>query len=311
MSVRELIVIGGGPAGLSAALFAASEGIDTVLLATEVGGQAGTSSMIENYMGFPVGVSGDELTKNGEIQAYRMGVDVREGCRVFAIEETTSGNHVVMTNLDTFIARAVIIATGITYREIKALPKSGRVHYGVGTKSFDVERGADYLVYGGANSAAQAAVDLAERGGNVAIVSRSPLSKAVSLYMIDKLKAVNVAIVEGIEVEESTEFQVEVLVKFTDGHSELHGGDQQFFDHVFVFVGGVPNVTDDFGVFLDEKGRVLTGLDVQLSIRGPFETSTPGVYAIGDVRHGSLPRIAAAVGEGAAVVPIVWRHING
>ena len=316
--VVDLVVIGAGPAGLAASVYGASEGLSTVTVEGEaIGGQAGTSSMIRNYLGFPRGVSGMRLAQRARNQAIRFGTRFFTGWPVVGLEPGTDGRpHVVRTEGGDVHARAVVISTGVTYRRIgieslDALVGQG-VHYGAAMTASREMEGADVLVVGGGNSAGQAAVHLARFARSVTIVVRRPdLSATMSHYLVKEI---------GFNP------RIEVLgsARVVDG-----GGDGRL-DWVDVedVTGGGTHRREVRGLFLllgadphcewlpdavarDGRGFVLTGRDVPSEAwrdglpPANLATTVPGVFAAGDIRSGSMKRVASASGEGASVVSLV------
>ena len=322
--VCDLLVVGGGPAGLAAAVYGASEGLSTALVdAAAFGGQAGTSSRIENYLGFPAGLSGAELAARGTVQAAKFGVKLHRNAQAAAFV-TRDGKHCV-TAADgrTFKARDVIIATGAEYRRltvpgIEAWEGNG-VHYAATVAETRNVLGKPVAVVGGANSAGQAAMFLSRTCQPVHLLVRGDdLDHSMSRYLIDAIAA-NPGIrvryrteVVGIEADRSVT-GLEVQDRPTGRRSTLEVG------AVFVFIGATPCAAWLHGrLATDRDGFLLTGHDLDdrwTSQRAPlpFETSEPGVFCVGDVRSGSVKRVATAVGEGSAAVRLVFerRRIDG
>jgi thioredoxin reductase (NADPH) len=318
----DLVVVGGGPAGLGAAVYGASEGLRTVLveqLAT--GGQAGQSSRIENYLGFPDGVSGAQLTDRARRQAVKFGAEVLTARRVTGLEARGSARTVVFSDGSELSAHSVILATGVSYRTLQAPgleDLNGRgVYYGAASTEGPSCAGSEVYIVGGANSAGQAAVYFARHARRVHLLVRAPsLGATMSAYLIAQI-----AEIPNIEVHTCTEV---VSAKGAD-HLErltLHNnatGDSREVDGewLFVFIGAAPR-TEWLPVELDQRGFVLTGPD--LGGRPPgwplerdpyhLETSVPGVFAAGDVRAESVKRVASAVGDGAMAVTLVHRYLE-
>jgi thioredoxin reductase (NADPH) len=306
----DLVVIGGGPAGLGAAVYGASEGLDTLVVErTALGGQAGTSRRIENYLGFPAGISGSELTTRAVSQARKFGARTATPYRVLSLEPGAE-RHVVHLEEDREIAaRAVVIATGAEYRR---LPVEGLADY-EGTSIFyaagppEAQRcGATRVgVVGGGNSAAQAAVWLARGGALVTLLHRrADLRETMSDYLLLELERAGVAVRDRSEV---------AALHGADGALDgvtLRDGERLPLSFLFLFLGASP-CTDWLGdgVARDDKGFVLTG--GAAGADGLLETSVPGVFAAGDVRSGSVKRCATAVGEGAMVVRFVHERLSG
>jgi thioredoxin reductase (NADPH) len=305
----DLLVVGGGPAGLGAAVYGASEGLDTLLIdSTALGGQAGTSRRIENYLGFPAGISGTELTSRAVSQARKFRARTATPYRAEALEPD-GDRHLVRLDDETEIrARAVLLATGAEYRR---LPVDGldeyegfSVFYAAGPPEAHICGGQRVGVVGGGNSAAQAAVWLA-RGGALATLlhRRADLSETMSSYLIEELDRYGVAVRDRSEI---------AALHGEDGRLDgvtLTDGERVPLSFLFLFLGASP-CTGWLGdvVARDAKGFVLTGDEAGAG--GLLETSVPGIYAAGDVRAGSIKRCATAVGEGAAVVRFVHEHIS-
>jgi thioredoxin reductase (NADPH) len=320
--MRDLVVIGAGPAGLSTAVYAASEGLDVLVIeARSPGGQAGSSSRIENYLGFPTGVSGQLLASSALVQAEKFGAELtvartasRLACeRPYRVE---LGAGVVIQ------ARSVVIATGVRYRR-PDLPNLARfegvgVYYGATQVEARFCRGEDVIVVGGGNSAGQAAVFLSEAGRHVTMmVRRAGLAQSMSRYLIRRIQETpNITLrTETRIVELEGDSRLE-RVTWRDGQGAATTADIR---HVFMMTGADPNTAwlQDC-VALDGQGYVKTGSDLDAAAlakaRWPFarppllfETSRPGVFAIGDVRANSVKRVAAAVGEGSVCVQLVHK----
>ena len=319
----DLCIVGSGPAGLAAAVYAASEGLRTVVVEREApGGQAGQSASIENYLGFPKGLSGADLTQRAVAQAGRFGAEMLLARDVSAL---TRRGPVRSVCFDTgeLEARAVLVSTGVSYRRLEApgLDRlTGRgVYYGANAGDAAQAAGDDVLVVGAANSAGQAALNFARYARRVVLVVRgASLEDSMSLYLVTRIQAA-----ETIEVR----LRSEVTEARGDGHLEAvtltdrDSGETEdvTVNWLFVFIGAAPR-TDWLGAEIarDAKGFVITGPDL-LSLaptawseaRPPFtlETSVPGVFAAGDVRLDSMKRVASAVGEGAMSVYLVHRYL--
>jgi thioredoxin reductase (NADPH) len=305
----DLLVVGGGPAGLGAAVYGASEGLDTLVIeSTVLGGQAGTSRRIENYLGFPAGISGSELTSRAVSQARKFGARTATPYRAKALELGTERHVVKLEEGNEIVARTVLLSTGAEYRR---LPVDGlddyeglSVFYAAGPPEGQLCGGQRVGVVGGGNSAAQAAVWLARGGALVTLLHRrADLSETMSNYLIEELDRYGVAVRDRSEINalHGEEGQLQA-VTLTDG-TELP------LSFLFLFLGASP-CTDwlDDVVARDPKGFILTGPDA--GALGLLETSAPGVYAAGDVRAGSIKRCATAVGEGATVVRFVHEHLT-
>ncbi len=316
----DLVVVGAGPAGLSAAVYGASEGLTTVAVDDlAIGGQAGTSSRIENYLGFPTGISGGELAFRSEVQAVKFGARVTVPRRATALSREDEHYVVCLDDRSELRGRSVIIATGARYRRL-GLPDQERFDgAGIFYAATDLEarrcRNTEVVVVGGGNSAGQAAMFLAETARCVHLVYRGPvLGNSMSQYLVSRLQhAPNVRIHTGTEVQvlQGREQLESVAVVNGRGQRETIAARA-----VFVMIGSDP-CTDwlQGAIDLDERGFVLTGVaatnDVELAdFKSPYETSLPGVFAVGDVRSGSVKRVASAVGEGSVVVQAVHRYLD-
>jgi thioredoxin reductase (NADPH) len=304
----DLAVIGGGPAGLGAAVYAASEGLETLVVeSTVLGGQAGASRRIENYLGFPGGISGSELTSRAITQARKFGARTATPYRALALHPGDGAHRIELEDGRSLIARAVLIATGADYRR---LPLSGledyegmTVFYAAGPPEAQACAGTRVGVVGGGNSAGQAAVWLARGGALVTLLHRrASLRETMSDYLIADLDRAGVAVRDRSEVAE---------LHGADGELEavtLKDGERLPLGAMFCFLGADP-CTDWVGdaVARDEHGFILTGEDAGAA--GLLETSAAGIYAAGDVRAGSTKRCATAVGEGAAVVGYIHERL--
>ena len=320
----DLCIVGGGPAGLAAAVYGASEGLQTIVVEREApGGQAGQSAAIENYLGFPKGLTGAELTHRAVAQARRFGAEMVLARDVVGFESRGPVRAVKLATGGDLEARALLVATGVSYRRLAAPGVgdfTGRGLYYGATASEAIQcQGDDVYVVGAANSAGQAALNLARYAKRVVLVARGPrLEASMSLYLVSRILAA-----PNIEVRARTE----VAGARGDGHLEtltLLDRDSGRTDEVatswlFVFIGASPH-TEWLGedVLRDEHGFVVTGHDLLASsqrrwplTRAPFalETSVPGVFAAGDVRSDSMKRVASAVGEGAMSVYLVHRYL--
>ncbi|WP_202237485.1 FAD-dependent oxidoreductase [Actinacidiphila reveromycinica] len=325
----DLVVIGGGPAGLGAAVYGASEGLRTVLVErTATGGQAGQSARIENYLGFPDGVSGAQLTDRARRQATRFGAELLTACEVTSLEVSGPARTVRFADGSAVSAQSVLLATGVAYRQLDVpglAELTGRgVYYGSALTEAAGCEGQDVYIVGGANSAGQAAVYLSRHAKSVTLLVRGALLEAsMSHYLIEQIAAV-----PTIRVRTRTS------VTAVHGEDHLEGlalhdaatGSTELVDaqRMFVFIGAAPR-TDwlDGTVRRDAGGFVLTGPDLLAGDgrrpagwepdRLPYhlETSVPGVFAAGDVRAESAKRVASAVGEGAMAVMLVHRYLEG
>ena len=304
----DLLVVGGGPAGLGAAVYGASEGLDTLVVeSTVLGGQAGTSRRIENYLGFPAGISGTELTSRAITQARKFRARTATPYRAESLEPGAERHLVRLEGGIEVAARAVLLSTGAEYRRLPVDDLESyeglSVFYAAGPPEGQLCGGQRVGVVGGGNSAAQAAVWLARGGALVTLLHRREhLRETMSHYLLEELELHGVAIRDRSEVAElhGEDGQLEA-VTLTDGtHLPL--------GFLFLFLGAAP-CTDWLGdvVARDPKGFVLTGEEA--SAEGLLETSVAGVYAAGDVRSGSIKRCATAVGEGATVVRFVHERL--
>lgn len=304
----DLLILGGGPAGLGAAVYGASEGLDTLLVeSTVLGGQAGTSRRIENYLGFPAGISGTELVSRAVSQARKFDARTATPYRAATLEPGSDRHLVRLEEGHEVSAAAVLLATGAEYRR---LPVAGlglfegiSVFYAAGPPEAKICGGQRVGVVGGGNSAAQAAVWLARGGALVTLLHRrADLSETMSHYLIAELDRYGVAVRDRSEV---------AALHGEDGRLEgvtLTDGEQLPLSFLFLFLGAAPCTEwlDDV-VLRDPDGFLLTGAEA--GAEGLLETSVPGVYAAGDVRAGSIKRCATAVGEGAAVVRFVHERL--
>jgi thioredoxin reductase (NADPH) len=305
----DLLILGGGPAGLGAAVYGASEGLDTLVVeSTVLGGQAGTSRRIENYLGFPAGITGSELTSRAVTQARKFGARTATPYRARALEPGTERHVVRLEEGNEIHARTVLLSTGAEYRRLPVDDLDDyegiSVFYAAGPPEGQLCGGQRVGVIGGGNSAAQAAIWLARGGALVTLLHRrKDLSETMSNYLIEELDRYGVVVRDRSEVSvlHGEEGRLEA-VTLTDG-AELP------FSFLFLFLGATP-CTDWLGeaIARDAKGFVLTGDEAGAS--GLLETSVPGIYAAGDVRAGSIKRCATAVGEGATVVRFVHEHIT-
>lgn len=304
----DLLVVGGGPAGLGAAVYGASEGLDTMVIeSTVLGGQAGASRRIENYLGFPAGISGTELATRAVGQARKFGARTATGYRARSLEPGTDRHLVRLEEGNEVGARAVLLCTGAEYRRLPVadldLYEGISVFYAAGPPEAQLCAAQRVGVIGGGNSAAQAAVWLARGGALVTLLHRrANLSETMSHYLVDELERYGVAVRDRSEVRALHGEQGGLeSVTLTDG-STLP------LSFLFLFLGAAP-CTDWLGDVLarDPNGFILTGRDAEAE--GLLETSVPGVYAAGDVRAGSIKRCATAVGEGATVVRFVHERL--
>jgi thioredoxin reductase (NADPH) len=314
--VYDVVIVGGGPAGIAAAVYAGAEGLSA--LAVEdltIGGQAGTSSRIENYMGFPTGISGADLCWRGEVQAMKFGTRFAMPRRATGLEPLDDGTFCITLDDGAQVsARAVVIATGVQYRK---LPIPGLEQFegaGVYYAATDVEarycRNTDVVVIGGGNSAGQAAMFLSRTARHVHVLIRGDsLAASMSSYLSDRLeKDPAITLHRRTQV---TELRGQDALETAVIRDNTAGQDWNLpTGAVFVMVGAAPNTGWLQGhVALDDKGFVRTGSEA--GGRTTYETSLPGVFAVGDVRAGSTKRVASGVGEGSVVISSVWDHVNG
>jgi thioredoxin reductase (NADPH) len=326
--VRDVIIVGAGPAGLAAAVYAASEGLDTLIIETHApGGQAGSSSKIENYLGFPTGVSGQELAARATTQAQKFGASMVIARSVVRLDCARRPYHVVLDCGDELAARSIVIASGAQYNKPQ-LPNLERfegdgIYYGATFMESQLCGGDEVAVVGGGNSAGQAAVFLSQTARKVHMLVRSgELSSTMSRYLIQRLEEN-----PGVELH----FQTSITGLEGDGHLERitwRDGktgveSTHAIRHVFIMTGASPRTEWLRGCLaLDDKGFILTGRDLEegMTVEGNprwplerrplmLETSLPAVFAVGDVRAGNVKRVASAVGEGAISIHLLHRAL--
>jgi thioredoxin reductase (NADPH) len=325
LQVRDLVVVGAGPAGLAAAVYGASEGLDVLVVEQAApGGQAGSSSKIENYLGFPTGLSGNELAASAIAQSEKFGAQIMVARTV---ERLNCGKRPYLVTLDNgqeIPARAVVLATGAQYNKpslpnLDAFSGSG-VYYNATFMEAQLCAGEQVIVIGGGNSAGQAAVFLSQTSAGVVMLVRSgSLTETMSRYLVQRIE--KNPLIQVLYSSELTSLQ-------GDGHLEqvswieknTHATSTKPIRHVFVMAGASPKTAWLSGcVSLDSKGFVLTGRDLE-SVQPPIpwplsrpphmlETSVPGVFVVGDVRSGNVKRVASAVGEGSIVVHLVHQAL--
>jgi thioredoxin reductase (NADPH) len=320
----DLVVVGGGPAGLACAVYGASEGLKVLLIEQNApGGQAGTSSMIENYLGFPNGLTGADLARRAAMQAKRFGTEVLVGHSAVGIRRHDPYKVVQLSNGEEVVCHAMLLSTGMAVRELEA-PGLGTllgagVYYGAALSEAALYRGQHVFVLGGANSAGQGALFFARYASQVTLIVRRPtLYPAMAHYLVDRINHT-----ENIRVLGSTEIEavhgngrlerLDVRNAETGETTSLDG------NALFIFIGVAPH-TEAFApvIATDDKGFILTGADIRAAgarwelDRDPlmFETSVPGVFAAGDVRANANRRIAAAVGEGSAAIFSVHQYLR-
>jgi thioredoxin reductase (NADPH) len=319
----DLVVVGAGPAGLAAGVYGASEGLSTLVVECSApGGQAGTTSRIENYLGFPVGLSGADLTLRAREQAIRFGVEILTPAEVVGMQRADPYTVVRLADGGEVSASSLVVASGVNYRTLD-VPGAAEftglgVYYGAGRGEAVDHAGGHLYVVGGGNSAGQAAVFLSQWAGSITVLIRGDdLTATMSQYLIDRIDAS-----DKIQVEPRTEVAGVLGTRRVEGLRLRHGTDEREVaaDALFVFVGQAPRTAWLHGVVRrDDRGFVLTGADLGSPPPGwpldvpplPLETSVPGVFAAGDVRHGSVKRIASSVGEGAMAVRFVHERLAG
>jgi thioredoxin reductase (NADPH) len=316
----DLVIVGGGPAGLAAAVYGASEGLKTLLIEREApGGQAGTTSRIENYLGFPSGLTGSDLARRALAQARRLGAEILTSQEAAALRRDDPYRTILLGDESEISCQAVVIAGGVAYRQLEvpgAAELAGRgVYYGAATTEAILYRDLPVAVIGAGNSAGQAAVHLARYASRVHLFVRGEgIEESMSAYLVEQLRAL-----------EAVELHVRCEGRAFHGTDHLEGvtfvtPDGELTVELaaaFVFIGQQPRTSwlEDV-VARDERGFILTGSDVDGSLgwnldRDPFllESNIPGVFAAGDVRHASVKRIASAVGEGAMAVQFVHQYL--
>jgi thioredoxin reductase (NADPH) len=325
--VYDLVVVGAGPAGLAASVYAASEGLDVLTAeAVAAGGQAGTSTRIENYLGFPTGISGGELTRSALIQAQRFGARITVPCAVRSLGIDGGDRIVTLGDGTRLRARCVLVASGVAYRQLE-VPRfadfeGAGIYYAATEMEVRYCRDEEVVVVGAGNSAGQAIVYLSHHARHVHVLVRGKdLSASMSRYLVDRILGL-----------ENVTVHLEAVVTAVDGDGHLGAvrarigaGEERTFraSSLFLFIGADANTGWLRGcVDLDRKGFVLTGSTLppatvaadrwRVAGRAPFllETSLPGVFAAGDVRSGSVKRVASAVGEGAMAVSFVHAYIQ-
>ena len=323
----DLAIVGGGPAGLAAAVYGASEGLHTVMIEREApGGQAGMSSRIENYLGFPSGLSGGDLARRGVVQAQRFGVEILAPQEALGIRTEGSYRIIKLADGSEISCHALMIATGVQWRRLDApgidrLQGAG-VYYGGGATEALSCKGEIVYIVGGANSAGQAAMNFSKYAEKVVILVRGDsLSATMSQYLIDQIKETpNIQVwtrASVAEVHGTTRLEeISVLCSDTDKVERVPSSS------MFIFIGALPR-TDWLAALIerDDRGFILTGPDLMHRAerpkgwtleRDPFllETNVPGIFAVGDVRHGSVKRVASGVGEGSVGVQFIHQYLS-
>jgi len=323
----DLAIIGGGPAGLAAAVYGASEGLHTVIVEREApGGQAGMSSRIENYLGFPTGLSGGDLARRAVVQAQRFGVEILSPQEAVGIRTEGSYRIIKLADGNEISCHALLVATGVQWRRLEApgidkLQGAG-VYYGGGSTEALSCKGEIVYVIGGANSAGQAAINFAKYAERVVVLVRGDgLASTMSQYLIDQIQqTLNIQIWTHASVAEvhgeKRLKEISVLCSDTSKVERVPAS------AMFIFIGAMPTTDWLAGmVERDERGFVLTGPDLMHGgerpkgwplERDPFllETNVPGLFAVGDVRHGSVKRVASGVGEGSVVVQFIHQYLS-
>jgi thioredoxin reductase (NADPH) len=319
----DVVIVGGGPAGLAAAVYGASEGLQTLLIESSApGGQAGQSNLIENYLGFPKGISGGDLARRAQTQAARFGAEILVPASVTSVERQDPFRVIQLADGSQVTAKSMVIASGVSYRKLEAEGLDDLIGAGVyyGTSRIEAENHRDQPMYvvGGGNSAGQAALFLTRFTDSVSIVIRSgDLSATMSQYLIDNLEAnpsvhvlPNSRVVRAVGSDHLEQLELED-VETGETRTVPAGA-------LFVFIGQKAH-TDWLSdlVQIDDKGFVLSGTDLVQPLKGwnvdrdplPLETSVPGVFVAGDVRHGSIRRVAGATGEGSTAIRFVHQHL--
>jgi thioredoxin reductase (NADPH) len=325
---HDLVIVGGGPAGLAAGVYGASEGLRTVIVEREApGGQAGLSSAIENYLGFPSGLTGADLARRAVIQASRFGAEILAPQEAVALRCDGTYRNVQLRDGNTLTCQALLIASGVQWRKLdipglERLQGAG-VYYGAGSTEAVSCRDEDVYVVGGANSAGQAAMNFARYARRVIMLVRgTSLAASMSRYLID-------------EIERTPNIEVRTCSRVVEAHGaeRLEGvtvecsadgrRDRLPATAMFIFIGAEPHTEWLNGsIERDDKGFILTGADLLVDGKRPkswtldrdpglLETSVPGVFAVGDVRHGSVKRVASSVGEGSIAIQFVHQYLSG
>ena len=323
----DLIIVGGGPAGLAAAVYGASEGLDTVLIEREApGGQAGTSSRIENYLGFPVGLSGADLARRAVTQARRFGVEILTPQEVKGIRVEDPYRFVQLADGSEISCHSLILALGVSWKrlDVPGLEKltGAGVYYGAAQTEAISCQGEEVYIIGGANSAGQAAMYFSKYASKVTILVRGDsLTKSMSQYLIDQINETpNIKVMvhsSVIEAKGETSLEAISIANSQTGETKTVSATS-----LFIFIGAVPRTDWLEGVLeRDNRGFILTGQDLKhhgtrpkgwTLERDPFllETNVPGIFAVGDVRHNSIKRVASGVGEGSICVQFVHQYLS-
>lgn len=312
----DVLIVGGGPAGVAAGVYAGAEGLSALVVEDiAIGGQAGTSSRIENYMGFPTGISGADLVWRGEVQAMKFGTRFVMPRRVAKLERQNDGRFcATFDNNHRVLARAVVVATGVQYRRLPidrlAEFEGSGVYYAATENEARYCKRGEAVIIGGGNSAGQAAMFLSRTASHVRLLVRgTSLASSMSSYLSNRLEAApNITIEYGsavVSLHGDERLDAVTVRDSRDGTTRMLPSRA-----LFIMVGAEPNTAWLSGlVELDPKGFVVTG--ERAGADSPYATSQPGIFAVGDVRAGSVKRVASAVGEGSVVISKVWAHING
>ncbi|MEL6958579.1 MAG: FAD-dependent oxidoreductase [Pseudomonadota bacterium] len=311
--VYDVLIVGGGPAGVAAGVYAGAEGMRALVIEDHtIGGQAGTSSRIENYMGFPTGISGADLVWRGEVQAMKFGTRFAVPRRAASVEDRGDGVFcVTMEDGDRVCAKSIVVATGVQYRRLPIPRLEEFENLGIYYAATETEArfcgGSEVVVIGGGNSAGQAAMYLSRAAKHVHLLVRgNSLAASMSDYLSSRLEA-DPAITIHYRTE-IKELQGDDTLGCVIIRDKASGQDWEVAaKSVFVMVGAAPNTSWLSGlVELDDRGFVITGQNGD-----GYETSCPGIFAVGDVRSGSVKRVASSVGEGSVVISKVWDYVNG
>jgi thioredoxin reductase (NADPH) len=309
----DVAVVGAGPAGLASAVYAASEGLNTTVIeGMAPGGQAGSSSKIENYLGFPAGISGQGLASRAHLQALKFGVHFAISREVVGVEQIDGIHRLTLQGGITICARAVVVASGAQYRKLSVgnyqKYENRGLYYAATAMESVLCRDQEVVVVGGGNSAGQASLFMAGFAKHVHhIVRRSSFSETMSQYLISRIE--NSAHITVHTESEIVALDGEPFLKRVTWENAKSGRMARDISTVFVMIGAEPNTGWLFGsAQLDDKGFVLTGGAVGFE-EGPYATSMPGIYAVGDVRANSVKRVASAVGEGSVVVSYIHRYL--
>jgi thioredoxin reductase (NADPH) len=319
----DLLVVGGGPAGLAAAVYGGSEGLATILAEeTALGGQAGTSSRIENLLGFPAGLSGEELATRAALQAQKFGVRIKQAARATSLSSTGGLHQISFDDGDTVEAKSVIIATGARYNRLMldrlAEFESVGVYYAATQAEAQACGTGPVAIVGGGNSAGQAALFLSRTRNKVYIIIRGDsLQSSMSRYLIDRIEQ-NPGIVVRPRSQVTALSGTRQLEGLRINHANHPGGSELGVRGLFVFIGAKPGTDWLAGqLAADSNGFLLTGADIPAAglhseTTTPLflETSRPGIFAVGDVRSGSVKRVAAAIGEGSMAVRLVFSRLQ-